>query len=104
MFKKDFPIFKNNKNIVFLDSASSAQKPQKVIDDMQKFFSTNYANIHRGAYDWSMFSSELYDNAKRKIGEFLGGVSHSEIVFTYNATYAFNLLSRGLAKSEILKK
>lgn len=103
MFKKDFPIFSKNPDLVFLDSASSAQKPQIVIDKMKEYFENNYANIHRGAYDLSMNSSLLYDKAKKKLAEFLGASQH-EIVFTYNATYAFNLIARALVKSEILKK
>lgn len=104
MFKKDFPIFDTHSNLVFLDSASSAQKPKMVIDGMKHFFENNYANIHRGAYDLSMNASELYDHAKRKMVQFLGAESHHEIVFTYNATYAFNLIARGLVKSKILQK
>lgn len=104
MYKKDFPIFKTHPELVFLDSASSAQKPQIVIDGMKNFFENSYANIHRGAYDLSMESSEIYDNAKKKIKEFLHAESHHEIVFTYNATYAFNLIARALVKSKILQK
>ncbi len=103
MFKKDFPIFDTHKNLIFMDSASSTQKPKMVIDGMKRFFENNYANIHRGAYDLSMNSSELYDKAKKKIAQFLGADSHNEIVFTYNATYALNLVSRGLVKSKILQ-
>lgn len=102
MFKSDFPIFSKNENLIFLDSASSTQKPSLVIDWMKKFFETDYANIHRGAYDLSMNSSILYDKAKKKLAEFLWANSHNEIVFTYNATYAFNLISRALVKSGIL--
>lgn len=103
MFKKYFPIFENNKNLIFLDSASSAQKPKMVIDAMKNYFENNYANIHRGAYDLSMNSSILYDKAKKKLAEFLGATQH-EIVFTYSATYAFNLIARALVKSKILQK
>ncbi|MBS9784449.1 aminotransferase class V-fold PLP-dependent enzyme [Candidatus Gracilibacteria bacterium] len=102
MFKKDFPIFENNKNLVFLDTAASSQKPKKVIEDMKKYLETSYANIHRGAYDLSMDSSLLYDKTKQKVAEFLGAQSHSEIVFTYNATYAINFIARSLVKSKIL--
>lgn len=104
MFKKDFPIFATHPNLVFLDSASSTQKPAMVIEGMKQYFETNYSNIHRGAYDLSMNSSELYDQSKRKFAEFIGADSHNEIVYTYNATYALNLIARGLAKTGILKK
>ena len=104
MFRDDFPIFSTNSDLVFLDSASSAQKPKYVIDEISRYFSTDYANIHRWAYDLSMESSLLYDRAKKAIAKKLHASSDSEIVFTYNATYAFNLLARGFIKSGFLSK
>ncbi|MBP6981635.1 aminotransferase class V-fold PLP-dependent enzyme [Candidatus Gracilibacteria bacterium] len=104
MFRKDFPIFSHNPDLVFLDSASSAQKPQGVIEAISRYLSTHYANIHRGAYDLSLESSRLYDEAKKVISQKLSAASYTEINFTYNATYAFNLVSRGLVKSGLLKK
>lgn len=103
MFRSDFPIFQTHPDLVFLDSASSAQKPRQVIDAMSRYLSTSYSNIHRGAYDLSMESSLLYDKAKKAVAEKLRARA-DEIVFTYNATYAFNLLSRSLVKSGILWK
>lgn len=101
MFRSDFPIFDTFPELVFLDSASSAQKPRQVIDAMSKYLSTSYSNIHRGAYDLSMESSLLYDRAKKAVAEKLSARA-DEIVFTYNATYAFNLISRSLVKSGLL--
>ncbi len=101
MFRSDFPIFQTHPDLVFLDSASSAQKPQQVIDAMSNYLSTNYSNIHRGAYDLSMESSLLYEKAKKAVAEKLSARA-DEIVFTYNATYAFNFLSRSLVKSGLL--
>ncbi len=104
MFRNDFPVFAQHPDLVFLDSASSTQKPQQVIDALSSFFEKNYANIHRGAYDLSMESSMLYDRSKKKLAEYVGAASHHEIVYTYNATYAINLIARGLVKSGILSK
>ena len=104
MFRSDFPIFTTHPDLVFLDSASSAQKPKAVIDSLSRFFASNYANIHRGAYDLSMESSRLYEQAKISITQHLGLSSYHEVVFTYNATYAFNLISRSLIKTGKLKK
>lgn len=103
MFRSDFPIFQTHPDLVFLDSASSAQKPKAVIDAISQYLSSSYSNIHRGAYDLSMGSSILYDKAKQAVAKKLGA-RPDEIVFTYNATYAFNLLTRGFVKSGILKK
>ena len=102
MYKKDFPIFLAHPELVFLDSASSAQKPKRVIDAISEYLSTNYANIHRGAYDLSMESSLLYEKAKKSVAQKLNARA-DEMVFTYNATYAFNLLARGLWKSGLLQ-
>lgn len=104
MFKQDFPIFNKNQNLVFLDSASSTQKPNFVIDWIKNFLETDYSNIHRWAYDLSMNSSTLYDQSKRKLAQFLSASSLHEIVYTYNATYAFNLIVRSLIKTKILQK
>ena len=103
MFRSHFPIFTTHPDLVFLDSASSTQKPKQVIDAMSSFFESKYANIHRGAYDLSMESSLLYEKAKSAIARSLHVTQH-EIVFTYNATYAANLISRSLVKSGYLKK
>ena len=103
MFRHDFPIFQKHPDLVFLDSASSAQKPKGVIDAISGYLSSSYSNIHRGAYDLSMESSILYDKAKRAVAKKLSCRS-DEIVFTYNATYAFNLITRGLVKSGMLSK
>jgi cysteine desulfurase / selenocysteine lyase len=103
MFRHDFPIFQTHPDLVFLDSASSAQKPTAVIEAMSEYFRSNYSNIHRGAYDLSMESSILYDKAKQAVAKKLSARA-DEIVFTYNATYTFNLISRGLVKSGMLKK
>ena len=103
MFRSDFPIFTTHPDLVYLDSASSAHKPQAVIDSISRFFATDYANIHRWAYDLSMESSGLYDRAKSAVAKKLNATP-AEIVFTYNATYAFNLIAQGLVKSGFLVK
>jgi len=101
--KKDFPIFKRNPWLVFLDSAASTQKPKFVIDAVGDFVASSYANIHRGDYSLSEKSETLYQVSKSKIAEFLH-VKASEIIYTYNATYAVNLIAQSLCKSKFLKK
>ena len=96
--KKDFPIFKYNPDLVFLDSAASAQKPQVVIDSEIEFQSKYYANIHRGIYDLSAKSTSLYDEARNSVKEFINAKYFEEIVFTKNATESINLVATTLAK------
>ena len=63
--KKDFPIFKNNKNLVYFDNASTTQKPKQVIDAIKKFYETSNANIHRGVYKLSQKATHKYEESKK---------------------------------------
>lgn len=100
--KKEFPIFKNNKGMVFLDTAASAQKPKIVIDGIKNFYENDYANIHRGMYSLSERSTNLYDNSKEVIKDFINANSTEEIVFTKGTTDSINLLAYSFGK--LLKK
>jgi selenocysteine lyase/cysteine desulfurase len=86
-----------------LDSAASSQKPKYVIDGVSEFVGAAYANIHRGNYSLSERSEEMYHESKVKMAKFLN-VKSSEIIYTYNANYAVNLIGQALCKSKMLKK
>lgn len=103
MFKKDFPIFANNPGLVFLDNAASTQKPQYVIDGVSDFVASSYANIHRGLYSLSEKSEEAYYHSKELVGELLN-CKASEIIYSYNSTYAINLIAQSLVISDVLLK
>lgn len=103
MFKKDFPIFANNPWLVFLDNGASTQKPQYVIDGVSEFVASSYANIHRWLYALSEKSEEVYHHSKELVGELLN-CKASEIIYTYNSTYAINLLAQSLVISDIIKR
>ncbi|MDD3120044.1 MAG: aminotransferase class V-fold PLP-dependent enzyme [Candidatus Gracilibacteria bacterium] len=103
-FKKYFPIFANNPGLVFFDSGASAQKPGYVIDGVKQYLENDYANIHRGSYDLSERSELLYEDSKKKVADFINANSRVEISYTYNATYAMNLLATSLARSKQLVK
>lgn len=103
MFKQYFPIFKNNPELVYLDNAASTQKPQMVIDGVSDFLAHDYANIHRGLYDLSERSESLYDQSKHLVAELLN-TSSKEVIYTYNATYAINLVAQSLVNSNFLQK
>jgi len=96
--KKDFPIFANNPGLIFMDSGASAQKPQYVIDWVNQFVSHDYANIHRWNYSLSERSDDLYFESKEKVAKHLN-CKDDEVIYSYNATYAINLLADSLAKS-----
>jgi cysteine desulfurase/selenocysteine lyase len=102
-FKKDFPIFIQNPDLVYLDSASTAQKPSNVIEWMRDFLQWSYANIHRGAYQISEQAEDLYIASKEKVASMVLGCEGDEIIYTYNATYAYNMLAESLWYSWVLK-
>lgn len=92
--KREFPIFANNPDLVFLDSAASAQKPRSVIDGTAEYYRTDYANVHRGVYRLSARSTELYEEARDKARRFLNAADRREIVFVRNTTEAINLVAQ----------
>ena len=102
--KKQFPIFKtkvNGKNLVYLDSAASAQKPEVVIDSMKLVYENKYANVHRGIYYLSQVATDAYESSREKIKSFLNASSTEEIIFTRGATEGINLVANCLMKKFI---
>jgi cysteine desulfurase/selenocysteine lyase len=94
LIRREFPIFANNPDLVFLDSAASAQKPRAVIDGVAEYYRTDYANVHRGVYRLSARSTELYEEARDKARRFLNAADRREIVFVRNTTEAINLVAQ----------
>jgi cysteine desulfurase/selenocysteine lyase len=98
--RADFPILAgrgptSSKPLVYLDSASSAQRPQCVLDAMDEYYSTTHANVHRGVYAIAEEATRRYELARATMGEFIGApVPSKEIVFTKNGTEAINLVAR----------
>jgi cysteine desulfurase / selenocysteine lyase len=94
--KKDFPILErlvHGKRLVYLDSASSAQKPTIVIEGMSRYYETTHANVHRGVYEIAQEATRLYEEARAKVAGFIGAAAAEEVVFTKNATEAINLVA-----------
>ncbi len=93
--KSQFPIFATprRKPLVYLDSAATSQKPQAVLDAMQRYYTTCNANIHRGVYGIAEEATALYEDARRRFAAFVNA-SPREIIFTRNSTEALNLVAR----------
>ena len=91
-FKKDFPIF-NNRDIVYLDSGATSQKPKMVIDAIENFYEINNANPHRGAYSLSIDATTAYEETRKKIAKFVNARFSEEIIFSKNASESLNLLA-----------
>jgi cysteine desulfurase/selenocysteine lyase len=99
--KQYFPIFQNNLGLVYLDNAATTQKPKLVIDGVADFLANDYANIHRGMYALSERSEFAYHQSKVLLADLIG-CEAKEIVYSYNATYCFNLLAQALVNSKKL--
>ena len=100
--KKDFPIFKNSE-LVYLDSAASAQKPLCVIDKIHDLYSNNYSNVNRGVYKLSQILTDKYENSREIVKNFLNANLSSEIIFVRGATEAINLVANTVGKLNIRK-
>lgn len=91
-FRDDFPLLKN-KDISYLDSGATTQKPQCVIDAVERFYQESNANPHRGAYSLSMEATEAYETARETISNFIHCPNSDQIIFTKNATEGLNLIA-----------
>ena len=91
-YKNDFPILKS-KDIVYLDSGATTQKPIQVINAVDEFYKNSNANPHRGAYSLSIEATEIYENTRTKIAKFINARSRDEIIFTKNASESLNLIA-----------
>ena len=89
---RDFPIFSDNK-LVYLDSASTAQKPREVINGIKNVYESSYANVHRALYKLGSQSTEMFESARASIAQFINAVSSKEIIFTSGTTESINLLA-----------
>jgi len=94
--RKDFQILSLSvygKPLVYLDNAASAQKPRQVLDAMDDFAMSEYANVHRGVHYLSATATERYEAARDTVRKFLNAESAGEIVFTKGGTEAINLVA-----------
>jgi len=90
--KKEFPIF-NNKNLIYLDSANSSQKPQSVIDRINDFYSNEFSNVGRSVHALSIAATNNYENTRVSVQKYINAKDKDEIVFTKGATEAINLVA-----------
>lgn len=96
--KQDFPILnrevRKGTRLIYLDSTATAQKPNAVIDAMQKYYQMNNANIHRGIHQLAEEATSMYEGAREKITRFINARSSKEIIYTRNTTESINLVSQ----------
>src|ERR1700739_3675635 len=102
--RADFPILSMpvyGKPLVYLDNAASAQKPQAVLDRLNKAYTAQYANVHRGLHYLANEATEAYEGAREKVAAFLNARRKEEIIFTRNATEAINLVAYTFGRERI---
>jgi len=99
--KDQFPIFTEYPELIFLDNASTTQKPQKVIQSLSDFYTKYNANVHRGLYPISEKATELFEESRVKIAKFINA-EPDEIIFTAGTTDGLNALADSLYRSKMI--
>ncbi len=105
--RADFPILARETRpgikLVYLDSTATSQKPKKVIQAMDDFLQNSNANIHRGIHTLAEESTQLYEDARKKISHFIGSPSPRQVIFTRNATESINLVAYSWGRANLKK-
>ena len=94
--RRDFPILQrtvNGKPLVYLDSGATAQKPERVIEAVNRLHREQNANIHRGVHQLSAEATQLYEQARERVRTFIGAASREEVIFTAGATASINTVA-----------
>ena len=94
--ESDFPVLSqkvNGKKLVYLDNAATTQKPKAVIKSIERYYNESNANIHRGVHALSQKATDLYENSRKNISNFINAESEKQIIFVRGATEAINLVA-----------
>ena len=98
--RAEFPILStevNGKPLAYLDNAATSQKPRAVLDALDRYWTTQNANVHRGVHHLSQVASAAYDGTRETVRAFLGAGEEAEVIFTKGCTESVNLVANGLA-------
>ena len=99
--RSDFPLLAADPRLVYLDSAATAQKPRAVLDAITQFYSTDYANPHRGAYALSVRATARYQQARERVARFVGVTDVDTLLFTRGCTEALNLVAAAWGRANL---
>ncbi|MFL5272471.1 MAG: SufS family cysteine desulfurase [Anaeromyxobacteraceae bacterium] len=102
--RKEFPILHRpvrGKELVYLDSAATTQKPRAVVEAMARYYDQENANVHRGVHFLSELATQSYEGAREKVRRFLGAKDVSEIIFVRGTTEALNLVSHSFGRMRV---
>jgi cysteine desulfurase/selenocysteine lyase len=100
--RADFPILKqkvHGKSLVYFDNGATSQKPQSVIDALNRYYSEENSNIHRGVHYLSERATAAYESAREKLRSFINARSDKEIIFVRGATEAINLVAQSYGRT-----
>ena len=99
--RKDFPILSQSvrgKPLIYLDNAATTHKPISVIERVRNFDAEKYGTVRRGTYKLSEHATQLYEEVRQKVADFMGAEKKGEIVFTSGTTQAINLVAHSFGK------
>ena len=99
--RSDFPLLSVNPALVYLDSAATAQKPRAVLDAMNEFYESDYANPQRGAYALSARATERYARARGAVARFFGVRDEECLIFTRGPTDSLNLIAGAWGRANL---
>ena len=103
--RRDFPILRRDVHegvpLVYLDNAATSQRPVQVIAEITRFYRDHNANIHRGVHTLSQEASQLYEDVREEVREFINAPSEREVIFTRNTTESINLLAHAWARAHL---
>jgi cysteine desulfurase/selenocysteine lyase len=99
--RRDFPILSqqvNGKPLVYLDNGASSQRPEAVLQAMDRYYREMHSNVHRGAHTLGDRATSAFEGAREKVQKFLNAPSSRQIIWTRGTTEAINLVANGLAE------
>jgi len=102
--RNDFPVLQqlvNKRPLVYFDNAATTQKPLQVIDRLNKYYSSENSNIHRGAHYLSQKATEAYEQARKTVQKFLNARHDHQIIFTRGTTESINLVASSYCKKYV---
>ena len=102
--RADFPVLRqlvNGKPLVYLDNGATSQKPQAVIDEIVRYYTTENANVHRGVHTLSQNATEDYENARAKLRGLLNAADDHEIIYTSGTTQSINIVAQSYGRQNI---
>ncbi len=102
--KSEFPIFKqkiNGKNLIYLDSANSSQKPKTVINEISSFYETEFSNVGRSVHTLAVKATNRFEETRDVVRSYINAKHREEIIFTKGATEAINLVAHSYGEKFI---